>query len=69
MHYEYWEHSSGEKYLIRLDTANMMTGVCGPLRQVAIPEANRSNFEYNDQPQHMAWIQTHLAEFHNVGIE
>ena len=65
--YEYWEHSEGEKYLIRLDAANLITGVCGPMRQRDIPTANRHHFDFDAQPLRTAWVQTHQAEFHKIG--
>ncbi len=66
--YEYWEHTSGEKYLIRLDSTNLITGVCGPLRQADIPSAGRHNFDYDAQPQHTVWVRTNGKEFHNVEL-
>jgi hypothetical protein len=65
--YEYWTHLDGENYLIRLGDANLVTGVCGPLRQSEIPEANRHNYDYDTQPQHTAWVRAHEAEFHTIG--
>ena len=64
--YEYWAHREGEKYLIRLDEANLITGVCGPLRQVDIPAANRHNFDYDRQPLFTDWVRAHTSEFHNI---
>jgi hypothetical protein len=66
--YEYWEHHEGEKYLIRLDAANLITGVCGPMRQADIPPANRHNFDFDAQPLRTVWVQTHVAEFHQIGL-
>jgi hypothetical protein len=63
--YEYWAHSQGEKYLIRLDEANYITGVCGPLRQSDIPAANRHNFDYDQQPLLTVWVRANASEFHN----
>jgi hypothetical protein len=65
-HYEYLVHTNGEKYLVRLDEAGAVTGACGPLRQKSIPEANRQNFGYDDQPKQAAWIQLHRGEFQPV---
>lgn len=64
--YEYWAHSGGEQYLIRLDAAKAITGVCGPLRLADIPQANRHNFNFDEEPQHSAWVRGHQAEFHNL---
>lgn len=64
--YEYWAHSSGENYLVRLDDANRVTGVCGPLRHAHVPAANMHNYDYDAQPQHAAWVRAHAAEFSNI---
>lgn len=63
--YEYWAHRDGEKYLIRLDETNRVTGVCGPMRQADIPAANRHNFDYDRQPRLTDWIRAHTSEFQN----
>lgn len=68
MHYEYWQHTSGEKYLIQLDSSNAMTGICGPMQQADIPAENRHNFEYDAQPRYMAWVLAHLPEFRRIGV-
>ena len=64
--FEYWAHSGGENYLVRLSDANIVTGVCGPMRQAHIPAVNLHNYDYDSQPQHTAWVQQHTAEFHNI---
>jgi len=64
--YEYWTHRGGENYLIRLDDADLVTGVCGPLRPAEIPASNRHNYEYDAQPQHTAWVRAHTMEFHRI---
>lgn len=66
LHYEFWVHRAGEKYLIRLDDANGVTGVCGPLRQANVPVANRFHFDYDAQPEHTAWVRAHANEFHCI---
>ena len=64
--YEYWAHREGEKYLIRLEEVDRITGVCGPLRQADIPAANRHNFDYDRQPLFTDWERAHTSEFHNT---
>jgi len=64
--YEYWAHSGGQHFLIRLDEDNRITGVCGPMRQASIPAANLHNYDYDSQPQHTEWIRKHMAEFHPI---
>lgn len=67
--YEYWAHRGGEKYLIRLDDTDGITGVCGPLPQTNIPTANRPNYNYDSQPLQTAWIWKHTTEFHRVELD
>jgi hypothetical protein len=66
-HYEYWAHRGGEHFLVRLDDTNLVTGICGPMFQAAIPTANRHNYDYDVQPVLTAWVRTHAAEFHSIG--
>ena len=63
VHYECWTHKHGENYLVRMDDAKVITGVCGPLRRNDIPTANMPNFDFDCQPQHAEWIRTHSTEF------
>ena len=65
-HYEYWAHTNGYNYLIRLDEANLVTGVCGPFRHSTILEANMRNYDYDVQPQHPAWVREHASQFHRI---
>ena len=66
-HYECWTHSGGQKYLIRLDPANLVTGVCGPMVRLDVKHADFANYDYDMQPQHTAWVQMNRAEFHTSG--
>lgn len=67
--YEYWAHTDGWRYLVRLDAAGQVTGACGPLYQAHIPAANMHNFDYDSQPIRAAWIQEHSTEFHPLTPE
>jgi hypothetical protein len=67
LHYECWTHRGGQKYLVRLDTANLVTGVCGPMVRLDVAHANFANYNYDSQPQHTAWVQQNRTEFHSTG--
>ena len=66
-HYECWAHRGGQQYLIRLDPANLVTGVCGPMVRLNVDHVNYANYDYDSQPQHTAWVQRNRAEFHSTG--
>jgi hypothetical protein len=63
IHYECWTHTYGDNFLVRMDDANVITGVCGPFRQSDIPTVNMPNYDYDSQPKHAAWVSSHKAEF------
>ena len=65
-HYECWEHSVRENYLVRLNEASEITGVCGPFRQSDIPTVNMPNYDYDSQPRYAEYVRTHRSEFHQV---
>ena len=67
IHYECWTHRGGQRYLVRLDPENLVTGVCGPMVRIDLERAALANYDYDSQPQHTLWIQQHRTEFRNIG--
>lgn len=67
-HYECWAHRGGQKYMVRLDPANLVTGVCGPMIRFDLANVNLQNYDYDSQPQHTAWVQQYRSEFNCIGI-
>jgi hypothetical protein len=66
--YEYWTYNkSGEHYLVRLDAAGLVTGVCGPMGS-EIPMETWRRYDYDSQPRHTEWLRLHAAEFHDATL-
>ncbi len=58
--YRFWEHAkSGSVFAVRLNDRDQLTGAHGPLFSNQMLSEHLPRFQYDEQPRHLAWMESH----------